>query len=125
MRRHGATRVGISSPYPASLDQRIKAWFETAGFDVAAVRGTRSLDDFAAMDTSPEVLAQDLRLVDNDVDALVQLGTNVSMARLVEGFEYRFGKPVLTSNVASWWSALRSSGIDDSLTGFGQLMREL
>jgi len=34
------------------------------------------------------------------------------------------GKPVITSNQAMLWQALRESGIDDRITGFGRLLRD-
>jgi len=60
----------------------------------------------------------------NDVDALVQAGTNLSMVRLADEAERWLGKPVLAINAAIWWMALRDNGIEDKVYGSGRLLRE-
>lgn len=57
-----------------------------------------------------------------DVDALVQVGTNLPMARLAAEAERRLGKPVLAVNTATYWHALRAAGIPDRIEGFGSLL---
>jgi maleate isomerase len=60
----------------------------------------------------------------DDVDALVQAGTNLSMLRLADEAERWLGKPVIAINAAIWWMALRDNGIDDKIEGCGRLLRE-
>ena len=40
---------------------------------------------------------------------------------IIEKVEAQINKPVITSNQAQMWSALRLAGINDNLKGFGQL----
>ena len=71
------------------------------------------------------VIPQQMEEINNKgVDALVQVGTNLPMARLVEEFEIEFAKPVIAINTATYWHALRSNNINDQLQGFGSLMSE-
>jgi maleate isomerase len=58
------------------------------------------------------------------VDALVQVGTNLSMARLAAAAELWLGKPVIAINTATYWHGLRACGIADRISGFGRLMAE-
>lgn len=58
----------------------------------------------------------------DDVDAIVQQGTNLSMIRLAAAAELFLGKPVIAINTATYWHALRAAGIDDKVQGFGTLM---
>lgn len=58
----------------------------------------------------------------DDVDALVQVGTNLSAAVLVPELEKAHGKPVIAINTATYWHALRALGIKDKIAGFGQLL---
>ena len=59
-----------------------------------------------------------------DVDAILQVGTNLAMARLAGIAEFWLGKPVLAINTAIYWWALRQNGIADKIDGFGSLLRD-
>jgi len=56
------------------------------------------------------------------VDAIVQVGTNLSMIRLAAAAELFLGKPVIAINTATYWHALRTCGITDRRAGFGSLL---
>jgi maleate isomerase len=62
------------------------------------------------------------KLDGDDVDAIVQVGTNLSMIRLAAAAELFLGKPVIAINTATYWHALRAQGITDKVAGFGNLM---
>jgi maleate isomerase len=57
-----------------------------------------------------------------DVDAILQVGTNLAMARLAAIAEFWLDKPVLAINTATYWWALRQNGIEDKVEGFGSLL---
>jgi maleate isomerase len=63
-----------------------------------------------------------LELDGDDVDAIVQVGTNLSMIRLAAAAELFLGKPVIAINTATYWHALRACGVQDKKAGFGRLM---
>ena len=58
----------------------------------------------------------------DDIDGLVQVGTNLAMARLAGQAETWLRKPVVAINTAIYWHALRGSGITDRKSGFGSLL---
>ena len=60
-----------------------------------------------------------------DVDAIVQVGTNLSMVRLAAAAELWLEKPVIAINTATYWHALRANGIADKAVGFGKLLEQL
>ena len=64
------------------------------------------------------------RLDGDDVDAVVQVGTNLSMVRLAAAAELWLGKPIIAINAAIYWHALRANGIGDRMSGFGRLLEE-
>jgi maleate isomerase len=41
---------------------------------------------------------------------------------VLDSLERRLGKPVVTSNQAGAWAALRRIGIEDSMAGYGRLL---
>ena len=57
-----------------------------------------------------------------DVDAVIQVGTNLIMTRLAATAELWLDKPVVAINTATYWYALRENGIDDKIDGFGALL---
>src|SRR5215468_4638312 len=59
-----------------------------------------------------------------DVDAILQVGTNLAMARLAGIAEFWLDKPVLAINTCIYWWSLRENGIDDKIGGFGSLLLE-
>ena len=60
----------------------------------------------------------------DDVDAILQVGTNLSAVRLCAAAELWLGKPVIAINTAIYWQALRRNGITDKIAGFGRLLEE-
>ena len=66
-----------------------------------------------------------LELDSDDVDALVQVGTNLSMVRLAAQAEVWLGKPVIAINAATYWHALRANGIVDRISGYGRLLETM
>jgi len=72
---------------------------------------------------SERELGDAIRKVDSpQVEAVVQVGTNLAMARLAATAEFWLDKPVLAINTATYWWALRRNGIADKIDGFGSLL---
>jgi maleate isomerase len=73
--------------------------------------------------TTDAMCREAIRQLDgDDVEAIVQVGTNLSMIRLAAAAELFLGKPVIAINTATYWHALRALGIHDRKAGFGSLM---
>jgi maleate isomerase len=58
------------------------------------------------------------------VDAIVQVGTNLSMVGIADQAEHWLGKPVVAINAATIWHTMRSAGFQDTWAGAGRLLRE-
>jgi len=74
--------------------------------------------------TPQQCVAAIKQLDGDDVDAIVQVGTNLSMVKLAAMAEMWLGKPVLAINAATYWHALRSCGVMDKVEGCGRLLEE-
>ena len=59
-----------------------------------------------------------------EIEAIIQVGTNLAMARLAAMAEFWLDKPVLAINTATYWWALRRNGIADKIDGLGSLLLE-
>ena len=125
LRVYGARRIGIVTPYPQVGDVQVIRFFTELGFDVAAVQGLKCPTAVSSAHVGEDELRAAILTVNSqDVDAVVQCGTNLSMVRLADEAERWLGKPVIAINAATWWMALRDNGIKDKLFGAGSLLRE-
>ncbi len=121
----GIKRVSFVSPYFPVANAEVRRYLNESGFEV--VRDTclqcRNWTDIAKV---PEArLSEVLTDLDgDDVDALIQVGTNLSMVGLATRTEAALGKPVISINAATYWHALRTYGIPDKIPGFGRLLEE-
>lgn len=57
----------------------------------------------------------------DDVDTFLHVGAALGIADMVEELEQELGRPIVSTNIATYWYALRRHGITDPLEGFGQL----
>ena len=78
-----------------------------------------------AHDLNQLIAAACIALDGNDIDAILQVGTNLSMMRLAAAAELWLGKPVIAINTATYWHPLRQNGIADKVQGLGRLLEEL
>lgn len=121
----GCRRIAVLSPYQPVADANVTQFFEESAFDVVRFHGLRCPTAISIAEVPEAQLARVLRELDgDDVDAIVQVGTNLSMVQLADAAERWLGKPVIAINVATLWHALRANKIQDRFTGFGSLLRE-
>jgi maleate isomerase len=121
----GVRRIAVFSPYQPVADRNVHRFFTEAGFDVLAVTGLRCPTATSIAEVTPEQIIATMREIDSpDVEAIVQVGTNLSMLRLADEAEHWLGKPVVAINAATTWHCLRSGGFTDRWGGYGTLLRE-
>ena len=121
----GVRRVAFLSPYFPAANAEVRRYLTEAGFDVVRDQCLQCPSWTAIAAIQPARLRTVLRELDGeDVDAILQVGTNLSMARLAAAAEMWLGKPVVAINTATYWYALRGAGIGDKVAGFGRLLEE-
>lgn len=121
----GIRRIAFVSPYFPVANGEVRRYFEESGFEVTRDICLQCPSWTAIAEVSQDALRQTLSELDgDDVDALVQVGTNLCMARLAAEAEAALSKPVLAINTATYWHALRNNGIQDQMPGFGRLLAE-
>jgi maleate isomerase len=121
----GVRRIAILSPYWPSMNTEVARYFSDKGFEVVRDKCLQCRSWIQIAEQSTETLRQALRELDgDDVDAIVQVGTNLSMVRLAAAAELWLGKPIIAINTATYWHALRANGIKDRMEGFGRLLSE-
>ena len=118
-------RIAVITPYMPVGDEQVRRFFTDCGFEVAAIKGLKCASPMLIAHTSEQTLRDCIvELNDPAVEAIVQVGTNLAMARLAGIAEFWIDKPVIAINTATYWYALRQFGISDRVQGFGTLLAE-
>ncbi len=126
--KYGAKRIGIMTPFDKKGNESATQMFEELGFEVVSSVGfscanalhTAHIPDWAKEKAILELLATD----ENELDAVVQCGTNMSLIDVSEKLEPVVGIPILGINAVTFWYALRENGFEGALDGAGRLLRE-
>ena len=125
LKRYGAKRISVITPYMPVGDGQVRRFFTDCGFDIVKLKGLRGTSPVQYAHISEHELRDAINEVNGpDVDAIIQVGTNLAMARLAGIAEFWLDKPVLAINTCIYWWALRENGIDDKVDGFGSLLLE-
>lgn len=125
LRALGARRIGIVTPFDAASNERVRAAYEAAGFEVVRIAGLACPSIDAIARTPRDAIGRVFGEADAaEAEALVQVGTGLPVLHQVEALERTHGKPVVACNAALYWQALRALGVTDAVAGFGRLLAE-
>jgi maleate isomerase len=123
LKLYNARTLGLVAPHWPFGDRNVIKFFEETGFEVKRIEGLKHTSPVdIAHATEAELRAALVKVEGDDVDALIQVGTNLAMARLAGQAEVWPKRRVFAINTAIYWHALRHSGIDDKVDGFGSLL---
>jgi maleate isomerase len=129
LRFFGARRLSVATPYPEWNNQRLRAYLEAQGFEVLNVDGeprAAAAGNQGINDQDPEEVAEFAsRVCRPEADALLCSCTAWRSVEAAAAIEARTGKPVVSSNQSTIWTALRALGITRPIAGFGRLLEDL
>lgn len=121
----GIKRIAVISPYYPAMNDILRTYYDESGFEVVRDKALQCESWLAIAKVTGAQLIEELKKIDgDDIDAIVQVGTNLCMAELAGEAERWLGKPVIAINTATYWHALRANGIEDKVPGFGRLMMD-
>jgi len=104
--KYGAKKIGIVTPYQPGGDAQVRAYMTEMGYEVKTVHGLRCPTEISIAQVQPETLKYAFRNANSeDVDALIQAGTNLYCGKVAAEMEIELGKPVIAINVATLWHA--------------------
>lgn len=116
-------RISVITPYMPVGDGEVRKFFTDCGFEVMAIEGFKCDSPTAIAHVEPKRLRDAVEAVnDPQVEAILQVGTNLAFAQIAPMAEFWLDKPVLAINTATYWHALRMNGIEDRVRGFGSLL---
>ena len=118
-----AKRIAFLSPYFEVANAQVRRFYQDCGFTVVRDLCLQRPSPVQIAHSTDAMCRQAIRELDgDDIDAIVQVGTNLSMIRLAAAAELFLGKPVIAINTATYWHALRALGLSDKKAGFGSLL---
>jgi len=121
----GAKKISVITPYPPVGDDNVERFFNDIGFEVKAIRGLASPSATSIAEITIPMVMDAIRDIDgDDVDAIIQCGTNLSTVDIFPTMEHWLQKPLIPINIACVWHALRACGIHDTIIGKGRLLEE-
>ncbi len=127
LKAFGAKRIGLLTPFEKVGNDNAAQMFSDLGFEVVSVFGfccEQALHIAHIPDWAKEkAIVEHLATSRNNLDAVVQCGTNMSMIQVSERLENMIGIPIISINAALLWYALRENGIQASIEGAGKLLR--
>jgi maleate isomerase len=122
LRKLGAKRVTLLTPYISEVHEREISFLEANGFSVegSAYLGVNTNYEMAKI--APEAIAEWAKdKISGRADACLISCTAIRSAPVIVPLERHGGVPVLTSNQCMVWHLLRSNGIDTDPGSFGRL----
>ncbi|HEX3952458.1 MAG TPA: aspartate/glutamate racemase family protein [Stellaceae bacterium] len=121
LERLGVRRLALGAPYSAQTTAQGRAHLESFGYTV--VRSDNLKDIANIYDCTAEDAYRLARSVDvPEAQAVFLSGTGMPTLPVLEMLEQDLGKPVLSSNAALMWHALRSCGVRQPTPGYGRLL---
>lgn len=123
LRKLGAKSIAVLTPHQQRGDDQVRNYFEEDGFAIKRLISLRCASPtLIAHSTEAQMIGAFRELDGDDIDAIVQVGTNLPAVRLAAEAERWFAKPVLAINAVTYWDALRRCGIDDRVVGYGSIL---
>ena len=134
LKRHQVQRVAVGTPYTDELNGLLRTFLERKGFTVTKIKGlgySESITSFPLADKpvsgigllSPMVAYRLACDVDSEeAEAILISCTNLRTIEIIEPLEQNLGKPVVTSNQATFALAMHTMGIKEHIKGYGSLL---
>jgi maleate isomerase len=122
LQHFNAKRIVLISPYRQETNDHEVAFFAHHGIEVVHEFGMNLSNAAAFSSVDPQTWYRlGIEHRRDDVDAYFFSCATIRVAPMIDTLEQDLGKPVISSNQAMMWHALRTAGIRESVPGFGKL----
>ncbi|WP_031358989.1 aspartate/glutamate racemase family protein [Caballeronia sordidicola] len=123
LRALGVKRAGLLTPYVRSINDYMREYIEARGVGITRMASFEHMNDneVARIDATSLRAAVERLAQNPDVDAVFVSCTSLRIAELIPELEARTAKPVISSNFAMAWHALRLAGVEDREPHLGRL----
>lgn len=121
----GATALSVTTPYPENINSLVRDYLTEQGFEILELQGLGLLSpESVANQPAETILAEARAVADDRADCLFISCTDYPTFDVIDTLEDELGCPVVTSNQATLWRALRVAGVTDTEISLGQLFEE-
>lgn len=121
----GVRRIALLSPYPDEVAHAVREFLASQEISVVRMASFKPSSDWEKALIPPEVICNAaLEIAGGDAEGVFISCTALKATEAIETIESQLGKPVITSNQALLWEALRLAGYQKQIYGYGRLMQE-
>jgi maleate isomerase len=123
LRALNVTNVVVATPYPDPINDSERDFIRTNGIAVASIGGLGISESVKIGHCTPQQ-AFDLavELDTPEADGVFISCTNFRSFEIIDRLEQKLGKPVVSSNQATFWKSLKLLGHTDPVPGIGSLL---
>lgn len=124
LRAVDARRVAVGTAYVGEVNERLRAFLEAEGYEVASLVGMDMTDPDSIQATSADAVADLGRRAAHaaeGADAVLVSCGGLPAGTLAPTLEPELGLPVVASATAGLWDVLRQAGLDARAPGLGAL----
>lgn len=117
--------LAVTTPYIESLNSHEEEFLEESGYDVVEINGLGCETDEEICAQYPETAYQNAKNIDSEnADGIFISCTGYRTFEIIEQLEKDLSKPVVTSNQATLWDALRRIDTNYSGISLGRLFQQ-
>ena len=120
-------RLSVATPYHDAMNQHEKSFLQEHGFEVVSMEGLgygeHGPEEYRNIArVCPETVTELVTGIDDQrSDAVLVSCTDLVSLPVIAQLEATLNKPVISSNSATLWRALRIAGVDDTIPDGGSL----
>ena len=118
-------KISILTPYPVNVNESIHRYLEKHNFEIVNFYSFNLESDFDIARVDKDFLYKTLLNINNDESESIFIScTALKALEIINYVEKDISKPVLSSNQAMIWDSLRSANINNSIIGYGKLLKD-
>ncbi len=124
LRTLGAKRIAVLSPMHETYSRSVQGYYRAIGFDVPYATWLEVPVPEEIINVPLEAVYEAFARMDHeDVDTFLHVGGALGITHMIDELEEKLGRPVISSNAATYWYAMRKHGITDPLSRGGRITR--
>jgi len=120
LRAFGVRKIAVATPYIQEINEAERSFLENSGFEITRMKGLGRLRKMGYVEHE-ELCALVRDVYTDEAEAIFISCTGLCTLGIIETLEREYKKPVVTSNQATFWAALRRLNITDPFKGYGKL----
>jgi len=123
----GVKRLVMATPYTEATNTHEASFLERHGYEVVHKAGLGLNTDMERIKLMSRVLPEEVfahaKAADRpEAEAVLICCTDFNNIDVIAPLEAELGKPVVSSNSVTFWAAMRTLGLDDTIAGYGRLL---